>query len=462
MTAGISRAMAKAAIRNAEDFADYFHANESAFADLIAEVTVGESYFHREAGQLEFVQREVFPELRRKRGDREAIRSWSAGCSTGEEPYSLAMLARDVMPPSAIRILATDVAERRLAIAAKAVYGEWSLRGVDPTIVERYFRRIGGRVQVIPEIRDMVVFRQLNLGMSDWSRSGIGPRSMDIILCRNVMIYMNSATIARVAKRLIESLSPDGWLILGASDPALSELVECDVIVTGAGLAYRRKARRSVVPTPAFAKLDRVEPKTPSSRERTETPAPAPREVQPVAKYPGALEKFASDLLTRTKSLHAAGEYALAADSARKCVTLDGCPSEAWVLLVRSLANLGANEEAFMACTAALDIERTSAELTYLHGLLLRQSSRNIEAAAAQRCAIYLDRNFIVAHLALGDVLAAIGDMDGALLAFRNAERLLHRMPASEVVPGSDGVTAATLLGIAQMQLKLHSRRRSA
>lgn len=453
--------MARAAVRDAAEYLRLLDTDESAFAALITELTVGETYFLRETGQFDFIRREVLPGLAGESGSGRGITAWSAGCASGEEAYSLAMIAQEANPPLRIRVLGTDIAESRLAIARKAVYGEWSLRGVPESIVQRYFQRTNRKVKVAPAIRSMVEFRSLNLASADWSQSGIAPRGMDLIFCRNVLIYLDAATIARVAAQLIDSLSENGWLVLGASDPALADLVPCEVVVTGSGLAYRRDRKSVRTSVRFFHAINSLFPAPPA-----ELPAlPLPLEVKRVEVERGEhvegrdgagdSTKRARGLLSRARDEYLRGDYPRAVDLARECVTQDGHDAEGWILLVRSLANLGLNEEAGLACAAGLDLHRASAELTYMHAMLLRQSARNVEALAALRCALYLDRQFVVAHLAIGDVLSAMGDRTAARQAFRNAERLLLGASQGEVVPGSDGLHAGRLLAVAQMQLGL-------
>ena len=126
-----------------------------------------------------------------------------------------------------------------------------------------------------------------------------------------------------------------------------------------------------------------------------------------------------------------------------------------WALLIRALANTGRLEEAGVTCAAALDRHRTSAELLYLHSLLLAEASRPADAAAAARRALYLDRNMIVAYLALGAALTRLGDAEGARRAFSNADDLLTRMPPDAIVPASDGESAFRLAQIARAQRSL-------
>jgi chemotaxis protein methyltransferase CheR len=440
--------MARVAATDPLEYKDLLDSDPGAFNALITELTVGETYFLRESGQFDFVVREVLPDLRRRVGPDLFLRAWSAGCASGEEAYSLAIVARESQPGFAMRVLGTDIAESRLAVARKAVYGEWSLRGVPEEIVNRNFVRTDHRVKVIPEIRSMVEFRSLNLMDSDWTAAGIRPGGMDLIFCRNVFIYLDAATVAHIAGRLIESLHEGGWLFLGASDPALADIVDCEVVVTGAGIAYRRGGT-----TPRLASRA-VTVTEPADRHSDKKKVPEGDSLP----AQGKMLQDAALLLNQASQAYQSADYSRAADAAREAVAVDGTEPTGWIVLVRSLANMGRHEEAGLACAAGLDINRTSAELTYMHALLLRQAAKNADALNALRCAVYLDRLFVVAHLAMGDVLGALGDRDAARRAFRNAERLLAGTPDSQMIPGADGLDAGRLLAVAQMQLTLLER----
>ncbi|HEX7240894.1 MAG TPA: CheR family methyltransferase, partial [Longimicrobiaceae bacterium] len=346
----------------------------------------------------------VLPGLARRGG---AARCWSAGCASGEEAYTLSMLLRESAPGLGYRVLGTDVVRARLDTARRGRYGRWSLRGVPEEAVARWFEPRGGSYEVRPEVRAPVEFRALNLADPTAAYVAAGAWGMDLVLCRNVLIYLDPATVRHVAERLMEALSPDGWIFLGASDPPFSDLVRCEVVETGAGLAYRRP-RRTAAAVPA--------PRAPEPAR----PAPAPAAPAAAAPEP-AVEGGA----------------------------------EGAVLRVRALADEGRTREAADVCVAALDRYGASAELLYLHAVLLLEARRFAEAAAAARRALYLDRSMIVAHLALGSALTQAGDAEGARRALRNAAGLLDALPAGEAVPDSGGGTAGRLLSGVRAQLRV-------
>ncbi|MDB4898535.1 MAG: putative chemotaxis protein methyltransferase, partial [Gemmatimonadetes bacterium] len=238
------RAMAALRIDTADALRDAVQTRGDARDALLAELTVGESYFFRESGQLDILRTEILPELRTRRGVDRPLRLWSAGCASGEEPYTVAIMLREEGWPHPARLLATDVAVPRLDAARRRRYTKWALRGVSEQRIDRWFERKGALFQLDETIRAAVDFRPLNLIADDYPSPANATDAQDVILCRNVLIYFDMAAVERIAAGLLASLAPDGWLLLGASDPPLAGLVPCEVVLTSGGVAYRRADRK--------------------------------------------------------------------------------------------------------------------------------------------------------------------------------------------------------------------------
>jgi chemotaxis protein methyltransferase CheR len=183
---------------------------------LIDEVTVNETYFLRHQPELDTIDWRAMLAAAQARGPTE-LRVWSTPCSTGEEPYSLAILALEALGPHApVSILATDIAESPLRHARAAHYGRRSLRHVPPPLLERHFHDAGGQTTVASHVRELVRFARHNL-VSD-AFPPLGEEPFDVIVCRNVLIYFDAPTVARTVKALRRSLVPGGQLLLGAAD----------------------------------------------------------------------------------------------------------------------------------------------------------------------------------------------------------------------------------------------------
>src|SRR5665647_3493649 len=169
--------------------------------------------------------------------------------------------------------------------ARRGRYTRWALRGVSDQRIASWFERHGTYYDLDRSIRESVEYRSLNLVLDDYSSVVGGTEGFDLVLCRNVMIYFDLPTVSRIATGLLASLAPDGWLLLGASDPPLAHLVPCEVVVTPAGIAYRR-ADRAGGGTELRAPVPQLE------RPRAPEPVPQPVRIsESIAPAPSSLEQ---------------------------------------------------------------------------------------------------------------------------------------------------------------------------
>ena len=212
---------------NAKAFREYLDCltlkpnRQAELVALLNEITIGETCFFRNQSQLEALCNVVIPRIVQAKAGLAVrrMRIWSAGCSTGEEPYTLAMLlleqSRRSLKNWIIEILATDLNERSLAHARNALYDSHSTRNLSAEYRERYFTASPGQLQVQQVVRKKVDFRQVNLS-DDTRMNSIG--GMDIIFCCNVLIYFDLASKRRVIRHFYNSLLPHGYLFLGQSE----------------------------------------------------------------------------------------------------------------------------------------------------------------------------------------------------------------------------------------------------
>jgi chemotaxis protein methyltransferase CheR len=449
--------MKRVGLNSTDAFLPLLQQDGGVFDELMAEVTIGETYFFREPAHFSLLRRTILPAFRDRVRPDQKFRAWSAACATGEEPYSIALTLGEEGVPSAV--LGTDISRARLGAARRGEYRRWSFRGVPEAMIQRYFRQDGDTFALGSDVRRNVEFRYLNLAADSYPSMSSGVWGMDLVLCRNVLIYFDRDTIARVAASLLASVADDGWLLLGATDPPLNDYVECEVVQTDAGLAYRHHkgtkhrvlAAMPVAPRP----LERIDPSALEYPALISAPiAPVPPPVAPPAADPVRIAPAERTV----DQAYAARDYDETASLVAPRMSAGTATARDLVLYVRALANLGRLEAAGRVCAAALDLHRDVPELHYLHAVLVAQAGSPAESARAAKRAIYLDRTMVVAHLALGSALSATGDADGATRAFAACERLLSELPADAVVPATDGEPAGRLLEISRMQAKLVRR----
>ena len=188
---------------------------------LFDSVTTNETSFYRSPPQIQAFQEKVLPEIitrREKRGEH-VLRLWSAGCSTGEEPYTMGIVIKEVLsnklPDWDIKILASDISEKALKSAKAAAYGEYSLRAVPPEIKRKYFNANGGLYKINDDISSLVELQYLNL--NDMKRVQL-MKGFDIIFCRNVLIYFDDEARKRFVSQLYDNLNHGGYLFIGHSE----------------------------------------------------------------------------------------------------------------------------------------------------------------------------------------------------------------------------------------------------
>jgi len=211
------------------NFREYYHFlkydrnKDQEMTDIMDVLTTNETYFFRESFQLAAFTEEVIPELIRvksARGNR-ILRIWSAGCSTGEEPYTIAMLLRDMpaLQGWKIEIIGTDISQRVLQHARRGVYTKSSFRTTEEGYIKRFFYEYDGGLKITDDIREMVTISHLNL--FDKTRMMMLGK-MDLIFCRNVIIYFDLAAKKRVVEEFHRSLNDGGFLLLGHSESLMN------------------------------------------------------------------------------------------------------------------------------------------------------------------------------------------------------------------------------------------------
>jgi chemotaxis protein methyltransferase CheR len=218
------RRMKELKIQTLREYSDCLTVKPTRQTELIAllnEITIGETCFFRSQLQLDALRQIVIPKVLEAKSNAplRRLRVWSAGCSTGEEPYTLSMLlleeAKGRLKDWSVEIQATDLNERSLAHAANGIYGPYSTRNLTPHFKQKYFIPAGDQLQIQPSVRSNINFGRLNL--SDDTRMAF-MKGIDIIFCCNVLIYFDLASKQRVIKHFHDSLQPHGYLFLGHSE----------------------------------------------------------------------------------------------------------------------------------------------------------------------------------------------------------------------------------------------------
>ena len=386
--------------------------DRAAIEALALELTIGETYFFRHAHHFDFL-RETLRRLARGRAPGDPIRLWSAGCSSGEEAYSMAIAALEALGPAAettVDIRGTDVNAECLARARAATYGAWSFRGVDPAVRARWFADDGGQLRVVAAPRAMVRFTSRNLldGPPFASPEDPWSQGIDVIFCRNVLIYFEQEAIDRVTERFARALAVGGLLMPGPSDPLLRSPVLV-VNPTKDLISYTRAAEpAAIVPVSVSVSVAiavaALAPRLAGATARS-VPSPSPPPPPVVAAPIGAV-------IAHARGLADGGDLIAARALLDGVIARDPLQNEAYLL---------------------------RAILAQAHG-------DHARAAADADRAILLQSSLAFAHVVAASSRAQLGEPVTARRHLRNAQRLLLLVGAEESAPGSGGVTAGELL----------------
>jgi len=406
---------------------------------LASHLTVGETYFFREKRSLDILEQQILPELLRARAQTEThLRIWSAGCCTGEEPYSIAMLLDRLIPDLEqwnLTILATDINPRFLRKAAQGVYGEWSFRDTPAWIRERYFtRRQGGRFEIQPRIRRMVTFSYLNLAEDAYPSLVNSTNAMDVILCRNVLMYFAQERARKVVDKLHRSLVDGGWLITSPAETSTVLFSAFTAVEFPGAFLYRRIAAAG--------------PRTVAVGHQVpwyDGEATAPQVQPPIAPSESGVINVARSAVAPEVLHEAGGVQATEAEDADSC---EHDEREIPRRKARACANEGRLAEAVEWCEKAIAADKLNPAHYSLLAAICQEQGQSETAERSLARALYLEPDFALAHFALGNLCLSGGRQREARRHFGNALTLLRACPADALLPESDGLSAGRLVQI--------------
>ncbi len=393
---------------------------------LASHLTVGETYFFRDSASFEVLEREILPSLIARRAEAgRTLRLWSAGCCTGEEAYSLAITCARALPDLRawnVSVLATDINPRFLAKAETGVYGEWSFRGAPGWLRERYFSPAPDRKLTIdPAVKQLVHLAYLNLAEDAYPSLHNQTNAMDVIFCRNVLMYFTPDHQRRVVAALHRCLVDGGYLLVNPAEASAALLPMFAMENAGGAIVFRKGASRPHVGY--WPELASPEPALPPAEPAgLAAPAASAAPAAPAAAAPAALAAVAS---SSTPVVPTSREDLLS--------------------LARTHANQGRLEEALTSCRQAIVADRTNPAAHFLHAAVCQELGRLEEAIDALGRVLYLDQDFILAHHALGGLYQRLDQQKKSRRHLAVALTLLLARSPDEIVPESDGMACGRL-----------------
>ncbi len=377
-----------------------------------------ESYFFRDAGQMALLKERLLPERIRARASvsqsTRSLRIWSAGCSTGEEPYSLAMLAATLLPPGwQASIVASDINREALARAAAGIYDEWSFRGVPDSVRRQHFIKVRDGWEIAPALRAMVQFVEDDLFGTPAPALLCG--DFDLVVCRNLLMYYRDEALLSAVDRLARALAPDGFLLVGHNE-----------------LSSHRHALLARLAFPESAVYCRATATAPMA-----------------AKVPTAAVRTAAQRSPAIRSTPAMGS----APAAHPPVPAAPPPKvEDELLSAWLLADRGELTRAAASCEQLVLRMPLAAGPYYLQSHLAQETGDWKRAHALLDRVLYLDPHCVMAYFDLAALCSIEGDAGRAQRLRKTAIALLEKLPLDAPLPPRGEFTAGELLAALQGQ----------
>lgn len=446
---------------------------------LASHLTVGETYFFRDKAMFAALESRVLPELieLRRKADRR-IRIWSAGCCTGEEPYSIAIVLKKLLPDLHdwnVTILATDINPAFLQKAEEGIYGEWSFRDVAQATRDLYFkRRSDGRYETPSWAKQFISFAHLNLAADAYPSLMTNTNAMDVILCRNVLMYFGPSTVARVAQHFHHALTDGGWLIVSPSETSQTLFAPFAPTTISGAVLYRKPnpLLRTERRPPEFLEYDHsickalsptLDIPPPDSQSEVESNPlfaladcvenVSPIRLQPAPQPDTSVESVAMPPSEEAQALYSSGAYDEAMEKALTAFSEQPTDARVAGLLTRICANQGRLTEALEWCVRAIELDRLNAFHHYLHSIILQELGRPDESRESLRRSLYADPEFIPSHIAMSDLARRQSQSWEAGKHRRNALALLTRRNPDEVLAEFDGITVGRLTEILESSM---------
>lgn len=421
---------------------------------LVNAITISETHFFRDTAQFNALLTQVLPKLIERKRSSRALRIWSAGCSSGEEPYSIAMLLREILPDVdnwSITILGTDINTASLDRARQAIYGSWAFREERANLMRnKYFRQNGNRYELLPEVRNMVVFNKLNLIESVYPSYDTNTMSMDLILCRNVTIYFSEAVTRWVVDRFYDALIDGGWLVVGHSEPSIDIYRRFRVRNFPDTVLYQRMPETGILRWPLAMTMQSPPVYIPPPPALQAAPLPTPATPQlkadTVPIIPVAQPEAKENIPEQARDLLEFGHSEDALKLLLKLVKDRPRDASVCVLLGQAYANLAMWQDAEFWCVRAIEVDKLTLDAYYTLSLIFQHNGKLDKAIEAMKKVVYIDRNYVLGHYGLANLYRDSGLMPQAQKSLDNALRLLVNQPPDAVVLGSRGVTAGRLL----------------
>ena len=423
--------------KNLDEFIKWFltvNLNKNQIETLAPFLVISETFFWREPKVFSVLTDIILPELVvAKKDNVRNIRIWSAGCSTGEEAYSLAVALHKTIPNIKdwnIKILATDINQKSLKKATAGIYTKWSFRNCPSWLISNYFHYKGkDRYEILPEIKNMVTFASLNLTEDIYPSSGNNTCEMDIIFCRNVLMYLTEKWSNKITQNFYHSLAPNGWFVVSSCELSSQNFLYFEPVNFSGTVLYKKSNNKF----PSSIKII-----SPDFNHDLSFPKIVNKQVSS-----GPLDNQFRDQNTHTivndlnpsnekQPIYVRGAYPEITTKTKTATIISK---------IRFLADKSYLDQALSLCNEGIAADKLSISLYYLRAAILQEINKTSEAIESLKQSIYVDQNFIMGHFALGNLFIQQGKSKIAKKYFKNVIDLLETFNDNDILPESDGLS---------------------
>lgn len=465
---------------------------EQEWKELVSLLTTGESYFFRDQGQFSLLRTKILPAIIAAKqqnsevtgNHKKSLKVWSAGCSTGEEPYSLAILIQELISDLDnwnILVMGTDINYKSIEKAKQGIYNPWSFRLVDPHLQIDYFQEQQNEWQIDDRIRQMVKLQQGNLLTDNFPDYNTEFHDMDLILCRNVFVYFERQAITTVVKKFYDTLVPGGYLMTAHTELYGQNMGEFQVKVLPESVIYQKRQSKQLesgdAGKPEVEKIDLYkryhshhrqifQSETAKPQEKPAVLKELPHQIQssnfahhhpnpPLAKPTETViinvsnsvkQNSSNNLIKEAEILFQEEAYMPAINKAEQVIACQPQHFAAHYLMAQAYANLGQHSKAVYYCQQAIAIDSLAVQPYHLLAHIAEEKQDLEKAKIFLRTIIYLAPSSVSAYLELAAIYEKEGNTNRAKKMLATALELLKQLPSSAMVEQQSSVTAGELL----------------
>lgn len=416
---------------------------EKELRNLLSLITVNETSFFRQKEQFIVLEEKVLPELIREKEKRDAhlkgnfsLDIWSAGCASGEEPYTIALILKEKFSELQnwdINILGTDIDQETLEQAKKGIYGRNSLRSTEPEYRKKYFTKIENRYLLKEEIKKMVSFAYHNFAGESYPSPQLAGgahhsgtyRKWDIIFCRNVLIYFKPEKIENILDHFYRHIQDNGYLFLGYAE-SIGRFSQFTLIQRDNTFYYQKKVSKEVLTSEVTVSKD----------------VPLTQQIpSPVVSLKVSGEKSEGKTRVSVVKLPKEGDYLEVKTEKLYQEILQLLDREEYDFALKKIDEL-------------MKMDKLSPEVYYLRGVVEGKLNHSEEAIAEFKRTIYLDKGFLMAHFNLGEIYAQVGKKKNALREYKNVFRILEDREIEDPIPFSGGFSKKVLINLCERYIQ--------